>query len=131
MDMQQGLRKRLIDDTALAAEVGTRVDWGKRPQGSSLPAVTLVVINDGRPVHLKGQMSTRSTNVQVDVYAETYQKALSIARMVIDALRIPMTVSGKTFGAIFVDSQRETTEALGTMQVHRQSIDFTVWHKGD
>jgi hypothetical protein len=131
MDMQQGIRKRLKDSTIVSGLVGNRIDWGIRVQGSSLPAVVLQVVSDPRPAHLKDYMQVRSTNVQVDVYATTYAAAVEIARSVMQVLKTPATVSGKEFGATFVDNQRETTETLGTEIVHRQSLDLTVWHKGD
>ena len=131
MDFQSGVRSRLLTDAAVAAAVLTRIDWGQRPQGSPYPAIVLQTISDSRPVHLKDYQTTRSTLVQMDVYATTYAAALSIARAAIAVLKVPATVSGKVFGPSFVDSQRDTVEPSGTTNIHRQSVDFNIWHVGD
>jgi hypothetical protein len=131
MDMQQAMRKRLLDIPAISNVVGNRVDWMKRPQGSALPAIVLQVVNDTRRFHLKDYMGLRSTQVQVDVYGLAYGPTLALSRLVIEALKAPAVISGKVFSPTFVDSQRETTEVIGTAEVHRQSLDLNVWHKGD
>ena len=131
MDMQAALRSRLLANATVAAAVSTRIDWGQRPQGSPYPAIVLQTISDPRPVHLKDYEATRSTLVQLDVYATTYAAALSIARAAIAVLKVPATVSGKVFGPSFVDGQRDTVEPSGTTNIHRQSVDLSVWHVGD
>jgi hypothetical protein len=125
MDFQTGVRTRLI---GLA---GGRVYWGERPQGTAFPAIVLQVISDPRPAHLKDYQEVRSTLVQLDVYATTYAAALAIARQAIAILKVPATITDKVFGACFVDGQRDTIEVVETSNIHRQSVDFSVWHKGD
>jgi Protein of unknown function (DUF3168) len=131
MDFQAGIRSRLINDVALSAAVGTRIDWGERKQGATLPAIVLTTVSDPRPANLKDYEAVRSTLIQVDVFALTFASALVISRAVISALKTPTTVSGKKFGACFVDGQRDSVEPLGTANVHRQSIDLNIWHQGD
>ena len=131
MDLQAALRSRLLGNATVAAAVSTRIDWGQRPQGSPYPAIVLQTISDPRPVHLKDYEATRSTLVQMDVYALTYSAALSIARAAIAVLKVPATVSGKVFGPTFVDGQRDTVEPSGTTNIHRQSVDFNIWHVGE
>jgi hypothetical protein len=131
VDLQSGIRARLLADGTVAAAVAARIDWGERKQGASMPAIVLQTISDPRPVHLKDYQETRSTLIQMDVYALTYAQALTIARAAIAVLKVPATLSGKIFGACFVDGQRDTVEPLGTTNVHRQSVDLLVWHKGE
>ena len=127
MDFQAGLRSRL-----LAANAAPRVDWMTRPQNSALPAITLQVISDPRETILKGFVGARATRVQCDCWATTYAAALVIARAAIAALKDPVTVSGKKFGNAQVDSQRDLGESVADGSfIHRQSVDFIIWHVGD
>ena len=125
MDFQTGVRTRLIGLS------GGRVFWGERPQGTAFPAIVLQVISDPWPAHLKDYQETRSTLVQVDVYALTYAQALAIARQAIAIMKVPVTISGKVFAASFVDNQRDTIEVVETSNVHRQSVDLSIWHVGE
>ena len=131
MDFQTGVRARLLANATVAAAVSTRIDWGQRPQGAPYPAIVLQTISDPRPAHLKDYEATRSTLIQIDVYALTYSSALSIARAAIAVLKVPTTISEKVFGPAFVDGQRDSVEPSGTTNIHRQSVDFSIWHVGD
>lgn len=131
MDLQSGTRARLLADATVAGLIGNRVYWGERPQGSAYPAILMQTVSDPRPVHLKDYENTRSTLVQMDVYATTYAAALSIAKAAIAALKVPDVISGKVFGPTFVDGQRDTVEPSGTTNIHRQSVDLNIWHVGD
>lgn len=131
MDFQTGVRARLLANGLVTGAVGTRIDWGQRPQGAAYPSIVLQTISDPRPAHLKDYEATRSTLIQLDVYATTYAAALSIARNAIAVLKDPATISGKVFGPSFVDGQRDSVEPSGTTNIHRQSVDFSIWHVGD
>lgn len=131
MDMQQGLRARLLAAAPVTGAVGQRIYWVSRPQLSALPAITLQVIADPRVAHLKGRDGARSTRVQMDVWAGSYAAAVSIARAAIGALAEPATIGGKRFGQSTATDQRDLGEDVNGNFVHRQSVDFLVWHVGD
>ena len=131
MDFEQGVRARLLANATVAAGVSTRIFWGERLQGTSFPAILLDVVSDPNPMHLKGYQETRSTLVQLDVYATTYAAALSIARAAIEVLKVPATINGKVFGHAEVLNRRPGKEISGTANIHRQSVDFSIWHVGD
>lgn len=131
MDMQGGLRARLLASTEVTAAVGSRVYWVQRPQGSLPPAVTLQTVSDPRPEHLKGPDGARETRVQMDCWATTYAAALSLARTCIAALSGPATINGKRFGNTRVDGQRDLGEDVNGTFLHRQSVDLLIWHVGD
>ena len=131
MDLQSGLRARLLAAGPVAAAVGTRVSWVTRPQSTGVPAITLQTISDARPEHLKGLDSARETRVQLDCWAATYASALSLARACIAALSGPATISGKRFGNTRVDGQRDLGEDVNGTFLHRQSVDLLIWHVGD
>lgn len=131
MDFQASVRARLLADAAITAEVGTRVYWGERPQADPLPAIVLTTVSDPRPFCIDHYQETRSTRVQLDVFAEHYGEALRIARAAISVLKDPAIISGKVFGAAFVDSQRDLSERVNGEEIHRQSVDLLLWHQGD
>lgn len=131
MNFHTGVRARLLADATVAAGVATRIDWGQRPQGAAYPSIVLQTVSDPRTAHLKDYDETRVTLIQLDVYATTYAAALSIARNAIEVLKVPATISGKVFGPAFVVSQRDTVETSGTTNIHRQSVDFSIWHTGE
>ena len=82
MDFHEGLQKRIRANSGVAAIAGARVTWMERPQKGALPAVTLQVISDPRPAHLKGNDGSLATRVQADCWAATYDAALMLARAV-------------------------------------------------
>lgn len=131
MDMQSGLRARLLADTTVAAATAGRVFWVQRPQATALPAITLQTISDPRPDHLQGFDAARATRVQLDCWASSFDAALTLARAAIATLAAPENISGKQFGPARVDGQRDLGEDVNGTFVHRQSVDLLVWHVGD
>lgn len=118
--MKTALRARLL--TALSATVGTRVDWGLRPQGKGLPAVTLNVISDPRDYHMGGADRTQQYRVQVDCYGATYAAANTVRDAVITCLE----AAAGDFQASFVMDQRDYSERLDAGEVHQASADFKI-----
>jgi len=132
MDFHAGVITRLLADASVSGIVGMRVNWVVRPQKEALPAVTLQVVSDPRPEHLKGFDGARATRVQCDCWASDYLTAAALARACITALRQPATVNGKKFGNARVDGQRDLGETgVDGSFIHRQSVDFVIWHVGD
>lgn len=132
MDFRSALRARLVANSGVAAIVSTRVYWMERPQNSTLSAISLQVISDPRPSHLKGPDGARASRVQCDCWSATYQGAVSLAKAAIAALEGPAIMAGKKFGSTLVDAQRDLGETVtGGTFIHRQSVDFIIWHVGD
>jgi hypothetical protein len=131
MDMQGGLRARLLADAAVAAAVGSRVYWVQRPQSTALPAITMQTIDDPRPNHMQGFDGARTTRVQLDCWAPSFSAALTLARACIAALAEPTTLNGKRFGPTLIDGQRDLLDDVSGTPIHRQSVDLLVWHVGD
>lgn len=139
MQFHEGITFRLLNSAAVTDIVGNRVNWGERPQGEPFPALTLQVVSDPRPSHLKGLDGARPTRLQVDCWAETLLQSLALASAVIATLRPPATVSGKKFGVAQIDSQRDLGETVGSgnasqssgTYIHRQSVDLIIRHVGD
>ncbi|MGE6693348.1 tail completion protein gp17 [Sphingobium limneticum] len=139
MNFHEGVTARLLRSDPVTAIAGQRLSWGLRPQGEPLPGLTLQVVSDPRPSHLKGPDGARYTRLQADCWGETAAQALALAKAVIETLQPPTTIDGKKFGAGRVDAQRDLGESVGSgnasqssgTYIHRQSVDFIIRHVGD
>lgn len=131
MNFGEGVTARLLQAGAVTAIAGNRVNWVTRPQLSALPALTLQVISDPRPQHLKGFDGARDTRLQIDAWASGHGIAVALAAAAIAALASPATISGKRFGRAQVDGPRDLGEEVNGSFVHRQSVDLTIRHVGD
>lgn len=129
MNWEQALRQRLLDDGATAALVGTRIDWRQRPQQGELPALVLNLISDPRPQTMKGFQQLRASRVQVDCYAKKPADVVSLREAAIAALVVAGEFNGVRFERGFIDALRELGEKTETGFVHRDSIDFMIWHE--
>lgn len=128
MTMKVDLRARLLADAALAARVANRIDWQSRPQGDALPSVTLQVVSDPRPQHMKGFQDLRATRVQADVWGGTDIAVSEIADLLIAAVAPPATQGGTRFSRTFIDSATDLPERLGNTTINRTSLDLIVHH---
>jgi hypothetical protein len=122
--MQGALRARI---TGAATTAGQRVYWVDRPQAAALPAVTLQVVSDPRPQHLKGFESIRGTLVQIDCWADTYAVAATLKEAVLAAVVPESTANGIRFDRAMIESIRDLGERIETKFIHRASLDLTFW----
>lgn len=121
--MEEALRAVLLGHAPVAALVGSRVDWGVRPQASGLPAICLTTVNDG-PLHhtLDGPGPSRA-RVQVDCFGASYASAKALARAVRRHLD---TYSDATFMGVFLAGARDLSDDDGVGTIHGVSLDFFV-----
>lgn len=137
MTFETALVRRLLDAATVAEPTSSRVDWMRRPNGS-LPAITLQTISDPRPQHFKGFQSTRSTRVQVDVWAARPGDAVHLRNAVIATLTPGDLVDGVTFQRAMIADVRpgfETDEAASEGQpageLYREIIDIIFTHNAN
>src|SRR5690349_16150081 len=90
-ELEIATRSRLQAIAALTALVGSRIDWGFRPEPPT-PALVLEIVSDPRPAHFKGDQGLRQTRVQVDAWADTRMKAKRVAELAIRGLRDPAII---------------------------------------
>lgn len=128
--MEEALRARLRAGPALAALVGSQVDWIDRPQAATLPAVTLQVISPGREYTYDGASGTSNPRVQADCWGRTYLEAKTVARALIAIVEQRATVGGVRFAPSFIDAARDMPpeELPGGVDAFRVSIDIIVWN---
>lgn len=124
MDMPGALRARITGANTAAA---SRVYWVDRPQASALPAVTLQIISDLRPQHLKGFNPLRDTRVQFDCWGSSYSEVTALKEAVLAAVVPENTSNGIRFDRAIIDGERDLGERTETQFIHRASFDLVVW----
>ncbi len=135
MGFETALRSRLKDDAGVDALIGKdgaipSIDWTVRRQGAPLPAIVLTTISDPRPQTHDGPDSIRPSRVQADVLGEDRASVVALREAVIAALLPAGTFSAVQFDRAQVDAVRDLGRQDETRFVHRDSIDFIIWHKG-
>lgn len=128
MDFETALRARLKAAPAVAALVGTRIEWLERPQGRPMPDITLSVISDTRDRHMKGFQTLQFTRVQVDCRAATYLEAKATAEAAIAAAEPDGVVGGIHFRRAEVIGPRDLGEQTDAGFVYRKQFDLIIPH---
>lgn len=126
--MEAALLARLLATAGLTALVSTRINWSRRPQGESLPAVVLHRIDGSPDYHLSGPSGLVESRVQVDCWAASYGAAKAIARQVEAAVSgLRFTQGAIRFDAILILDERDSTFDE-TTPIFRTSLDLGVFH---
>ena len=126
--MQMQLRTRLLNDATISGLVSTRVDWGVRPQGKPLPAITLTMADDAREQTMGGLQVTQDPLVQIDCWGATYGDAAALRDAVITLLTTDATQSGVKFLKAQNINTQDLPEKTDTGIVFRSMIRANVWH---
>jgi hypothetical protein len=124
----------LLAGSAVAAIVGTRVYPVTRPQGSSLPAVTVTRISGGPLYADDGEVGLDNARLQVDSWGTTYAAAKDLAAAVGDRLSAVRDISqsGVTIRYAMLDTEQDLREP-GTDDyeyLFRTRQDYIVWTGG-
>lgn len=134
MDWQEALRTRLLADGPLSALVSTGIDWVERPQGKTLPAVTLQSIADARDQNFKEFEGLQPARVQYDVWGDTFASVRGVVETLIAAAVPSNTANGHRFTRAMVElAPRDLTERISagdgqSKTVFRTSFDLTHHH---
>ena len=129
--MEEALLNYLLAGTALAALVGTRINWVRSAQGTLSPRVVIYKISGIRDMCFRGPTGYISTRVQVDCISTTYSSAKVTARAVETLISgYSGTTGGVNFQGIFLINERDDFFDSDTPdKLFRTSLDFNVWHK--
>jgi hypothetical protein len=128
--MRQALIDRLLADAGLAALVGSRVDWLKRPQAGALPAITLQVTSSPYTYTMKGRTKLVDRQVQMDSWAADYPTVEAVRLALVAALDGPYE---DPIRGLFIENERESFEgrddpdSSGSTDFFRVSLDIRVW----
>lgn len=127
--MEAALLARLLATAGLTALVSTRINWGRRPQGETLPAVVLHRIDGSPNYHLTGSSGLVESRVQVDCWGSTYGSAKAVARQVEAAVSgLRFTRGAIRFDVILILDERDSTFDENNEPIFRTSLDLGVFH---
>lgn len=137
MNWEQALRRRLLDDPAVVALIGTHpdddapcIDWTVSRQDSVNPKIVLTLVSDPRPQTHDGPDSIRASRVQVDIYADDKDQSVPLREAAIAALLSAGTFNEIRFDRARVDAVRDRSAKTEDSVVFREAVDFFIWHKG-
>jgi hypothetical protein len=123
--MEEALRAALLAYGGLASLVGTRIDWGMRPDG--LPSVRLQVVSKVPLYTYGGLVGLTPHLIQADCFGDRYGVAKRVAREFAAAIG---TLSRPAWDACFVEAERDDQDKDATGKpVHRTSLDVRLWHQ--
>lgn len=129
--MEEALIGFMLANPALVLLVETRIDWQKRPQGDTLPSISMQRVSGVRDYAMQGATGLVQSRVQIDCWGETYASTLAVARAVRDLLSgIRRNLGSTELQGAFIDSERHGYEKDGNAAeaFHRISMDFQIWH---
>ena len=131
--MEEQLASYLLASTALAALVGTRINWVRSPQGTISPRIVLYRISGVRDMTLNsGPTGFVASRVQCDCIGTSYSSAKSVARAVEARLSGYSGTRGtvRFEGAFLVGERDDFFDTETPDKLFRTSLDFNIWTKG-
>lgn len=130
--MEEAFIGLLLANAGVSAAVGTRINWGRKPQeDAQKPYTILQKPNRLVDMHMRGPSGLTTTRVQIDHYGDTYLSVLAASRAFSAALiGYSGSYSGINFQGIFLDAERDlpAADAGDVNQLFRISSDFIIWH---
>ncbi|SNT43578.1 Protein of unknown function [[Luteovulum] sphaeroides subsp. megalophilum] len=121
--MEEDLRALLLGAPAITALAGTRINFGRHPQGDPLPALVLTTVSDREGLTLDGPDGLQRARVQIDCYAASYGEAKRLSRAVRDLLH---GHAGGGFRALILEAARDLGAPEAPGRPFRVSLDFLV-----
>ena len=130
---EHAFRDLVLAQAAVAAAVGDRVAPLTQAQGQRTPFITYDV-DDAEPLdHLTGTSAFSSVEVEVAVFARTYEKVRQVSQALRDAIGIwGGTVSGIKFAPVQFKSWSDITEGVrpGTDKpIHFRTMTFRALYR--
>jgi len=126
--MEEALTALLLSDAAVKRLIGTRLHWGRAPQGEKPDYLVLQTIGGSPSYHMQGA-SLVDQRVQFDAYAETYLAAKRISEAVLQLLSgYRGIISGVRIKGGFVDNIRDLPTETDVKKLFRRSADIIIWH---
>lgn len=129
--MDEALRDLLLEHAPIAGAVQRRVDWGVRPQGNALPAITLLRISGIPQMNLSGRARWSRDRIQIECWGRTYKAAKDLALIIGGDDGLLAGYRGDHLGVrlrTLVLDQRSDTDTDSVGVVHRTSLDVLVWN---
>jgi hypothetical protein len=128
MSWEAALVQRLLDDPAVAAIAGQRIEWDELAPDTPLPAITLQVISDPQPQNNDGFDTFWPSRIQLSSLAKKKADAIALAKAAVDAVIPDAVVGTTTFLRSFVDGGGSDALNLPTGRRCRNRKDLIIWH---
>jgi hypothetical protein len=135
--MDEALRDLLLETAAIAGVVGRRVDWGVRPQGDALPAITLERISGLPHMNQAAPSGWETDRIQIECWGRTYKVAKDLSLVIAspggpsEPVGLLVGYRGEHLGVrlrTFIVGRRSDSDSDSKGPVHRTSVDVMVWH---
>lgn len=135
--MEEALRDLLLATAAITDVVARRVDWGVRPQGDALPAITLERISGTADMNMNAPSGWEVDRIQIECWARTYKAAKDIALWLASPggpsrpVGLLVGYRGENLGVrmrTFIIGRRSDSDSDNKGPVHRSSVDVAIWH---
>lgn len=129
--MDEALRDLLLGHAPISDVVGRRADWGVRPQGDALPAITLQRISGIPQMNLSGPAGWSRDRIQIECWGRTYKAAKDLALLIAGDGGLLVGYRGDRLGVrlrSFIIGRFSDTEEDSVGVIHRTSIDVLVWN---
>lgn len=128
MSWEAALVQRLLDDPAVAALVGQRIEWDDLAPDTPLPAITLQVISDPQPQNNDGFDTFWPSRIQLNALAKKKADAVALRKAAVPVAIAEGTVGTTTFLRSFVDGGGSDAEDTPTGRRCRERKDLIIWH---
>lgn len=119
--LEQKIFSHLSTTTSITALSGTRLYPVILPQNPTYPAITYQRVAGVRINSLSGYSTLENPVMQVDVWAKTYEEAISLSGAVITAME-NSTSFKCTLPHTPIDIYEDEIEA------YRREMDFSIWN---
>lgn len=129
--MEEALRALLLGAAPIATRVAGRVDWGLRPAGDPLPAISLFTVSGMPMMTMSGTSGWSRYRVQIDCWGVTYRDARDLGNAIAGDGGLLAGFRGNLRGArlrTLIISRRADSDTDGQDPVYRDSVDVAVWH---
>lgn len=127
--MEAAFLAKLLASAGVTALVSARINWLRRPQGESLPAIVLHRIDGAPDYHHAGASGLVVSRVQVDCLGLSYASVKAIARAFEAAVTAQTFTQGAIrFDVIMIADERDSTFNEAPETLFRTSLDLLVHH---
>ena len=132
--VDQALRTRLINVTAVTNLTSTRIYPGKAPVGVTYPYITFSMISAAHQRHMTNAAGLSEAVFQLDIWSNNRLEAVTVAEQVRLALdHWSGTSDSVVIRTISLLDERDellpATDASDHGASYRRQMDFSVWHQ--
>lgn len=124
--IEEGLFSHLTNDTAVGAEIDTRMFGSLAPAHAKLPRIVYTKIADGNTQTMCTTDSVKGDRYQLDCYAKDYKTSKALARLVKNSLVDFRGFMGDTYvKTVILETEQDLTDP--DPGLNRVSQTYLIW----